>query len=160
MATYRVLDTWGMEIHVCQTYYHISPRKRSINTEHTRHLSHITPSVRGQLCHFIITGHKLVPHIQGYFFISDICNHQGTHIQQSATDTVTTLNLIHDFNWPRKHHTTIAAWKTCKKALRKLCDESKYRLRTLLGKWRLDDNKYMSSWQWFLSRYPHTLYYR
>ena len=32
---------------------------------------------------------------KGVFFIFDISNHQGTHIQQSATNTVTNFNLIH-----------------------------------------------------------------
>ena len=35
------------------------------------------------------------------FFISDISNHQGSHLQQSATDRSTNFNLIHDLNWPR-----------------------------------------------------------
>ena len=44
---------------------------------------------------------------KGIFFISNIRNHQGTQLQKSATDNVTSLNLIQDFNWPRKHHTNI-----------------------------------------------------
>ena len=42
------------------------------------------------------------------FFIRDISNHQGNHLQQSATDKYTHLNLNHDFNWPRKNHSTTA----------------------------------------------------
>ena len=49
-------------------------------------------------------------------------------------DTVTTFSLIHDFNWPRKHHTTIAACRTWNKAMTTLCDELKDKLRTPLGK--------------------------
>ena len=46
------------------------------------------------------------------FFISNICNHQVNHLQQSEMDTVTAFNIIHDFIWNRKHHTTIAAQRT------------------------------------------------
>ena len=63
------------------------------------------------------------------------------------TDTVTNFNLIHDLNWPRKHHTTIAEWRTQKKAMGTLCDESKEKLHTMLEKWSLDDKKYITSWQ-------------
>ena len=45
---------------------------------------------------------------KGIFFISNIRNHQVTHLKQSEIDTVTGFNMIHDFNYPRKHHTTIA----------------------------------------------------
>ena len=44
--------------------------------------------------------------------------------------------------------------------MRTLCHESKKELRKLLGKWILDDNKYITYWQWFLSSELHTLYYR
>ena len=44
--------------------------------------------------------------------------------------------------------------------MRTLCDESKYNLRTPLGQWILDDNKYITSWKWFPSRDIQTLYYR
>ena len=64
------------------------------------------------------------------FFISDVCNDQGNHLQKSATDTVTTFNLIHDFNWPRKHNTTIVAWSEYNNALITLCDKSKDKLCT------------------------------
>ena len=37
-------------------------------------------------------------------FISDISNHQGNIL----SGTVANFNLIHEFNWPRKHHTTTA----------------------------------------------------
>ena len=96
---------------------------------------------------------------KGIFFIRNICNHKGIYIQKSATDTVITFNMIHDFNWTRKYHTTIAAWGTWKKAMINLCDESRDKLRTLLGKWRPVDNKYIPYWQWFLSRDLYTLYY-
>ena len=44
--------------------------------------------------------------------------------------------------------------------MRTLCNESKNNLRTPLGKWSLDENIYITSWQWFLSRDLHALYYR
>ena len=40
---------------------------------------------------------------KGIFFISNICNHQRTHIQQPEIDQSNNLNLIHDLNWPRKN---------------------------------------------------------
>ena len=40
------------------------------------------------------------------FFISSIIHHQGTNLQQSATDKNTNFNMIHNFNWPRKTQTT------------------------------------------------------
>ena len=42
---------------------------------------------------------------KGIFFIRNIFNHQGTHLQKSAVDTDTTFNFIHDLNCPRKNHT-------------------------------------------------------
>ena len=60
-----------------------------------------------------------------------------------ASDTETTFDMIHYFNWPRKRHTTIAACRTCNKAIRTLCNESKVKLRVPLGQWTLDDNKYI-----------------
>ena len=94
------------------------------------------------------------------FFMRDIFNHQGIHLHKSAADTDTTFNLIHDFNWPRRHHTTIAAWSTWKKSIRTSCIESKVNLRAPLGKWTPNDNKYITFWKWFLSHDLHTLYYR
>ena len=44
--------------------------------------------------------------------------------------------------------------------MRTLCDEIKKKLRKPLGQWSLDDNKYITSWQWFLSSDLHILYYR
>ena len=82
---------------------------------------------------------------EGIFFIRYICNHQGTNFQQSTTDTDTTFNQIHDFNWHRKHRTTIAAWRMWKKAIITLCDESKVKLRSLLVQWTLDNNKYIKT---------------
>ena len=101
MVIDRVLDIRGMEIHIRQSYSHIPPRNRCINTVHARYLPHVTPIIKWRLHHFINTGHKLLPHI---------CNHQGTNFQQSAIDTDTTSNLIYDFNCPRENHTRIAAW--------------------------------------------------
>ena len=42
---------------------------------------------------------------KGVFFISIICNHQGTCILKLAVDNYTTFSLLHDFNWPSKHYT-------------------------------------------------------
>ena len=85
---------------------------------------------------------------KGILFISDISNHQGTHLQQSETDKSTNFNLIHNFNSPRKIHTTPAEWRTRKKAMNTLCVERK------------DNNKYITYWKWFLSSYLNKLYYR
>ena len=71
----------------------------------------------------------------------------------------TTFNLMHDFNWPRKHRTTISVWRMWKKLIRTLCDESKVKLRALLGQWTLDNNKYIKTSNIFRSRDLHTLYY-
>ena len=95
---------------------------------------------------------------KGKFFMRYICNHKGTHIQKSEADTDTNLHLIHDFNWPSIHQTTIAAFRKWKKYIIKLCEESKVNLPALLGKWTLDGNKYITSWQWLLSHDFHTLY--
>ena len=35
---------------------------------------------------------------KGILFISNMCNHQGTHIHKSAANADTTFNMIHDFN--------------------------------------------------------------
>ena len=102
----------------------------------------------------------MVPHVLGYFFISNICNHQGTHIKKAATDTVTNFNLIYDFNWPRKHHTATAEWSTLKKLMITICDESEDKLFTPLGQWIIDDNKYIKSWKCFISQDLHILYYK
>ena len=95
---------------------------------------------------------------KGIFFISEICNHQGTHIQKELSDTDTTFNMIHDLNWPRRHHTSISSWRTWRKELRTLCDESRPKMRAPLGQWTLDDNKYITSWKCFLSRDLRTLH--
>ena len=84
------------------------------------------------------------------FFISNICYHQVNNLQKSEICTVTTFNLIHKLHWSRKHHTTIAEYRMRKKEMRKICDESKDKLRTPFKQWRLNDNKYMTSWQWFI----------
>ena len=73
---------------------------------------------------------------KGIFFISNISNHQGTHFQQSATDIVNNFNMIHEFKWPMKQHTTTAEWRACIKSIRSLCDESKENLHTPLGPFR------------------------
>ena len=99
-------------------------------------------------------GHK------GIFCISDTCSHQGNHLHKPVSDTDTTFNMIHDLNWPRRHHTKISAWQTWNKSIRTLCDEIKVNLCTPLGQWTLDNNEYITYWQWFLSCDPHTLYYR
>ena len=50
-------------------------------------------------------------------------------------------------------------WRLYKKEVRTLCDESKINLHSLLEQWTLDDNKYITSWQWFISCDLRTLYY-
>ena len=82
---------------------------------------------------------------KGIFFLINICDHQGTHDQQSETDTDTAFNMIHDFNWTRKHQTTVASWRMWKKAIIKLCDENKIHLRAPLGKCTLGDNQYINN---------------
>ena len=97
---------------------------------------------------------------KGIFFISDIYNHQSTHLQYSSTDNDLTFNIIHNFNWPRKNHTTIAAWRMWKKSIITIFDESKANLRASMGNFTIDNNKYIKTWQWLLFRDIHTLYYR
>ena len=82
---------------------------------------------------------------KGIFFLINICDHQGTHDQQSETDTDTAFNMIHDFNWTRKHQTTVASWRMWKKAIITLCDEITVKLRSLLVQWTLDNNKYIKT---------------
>ena len=82
---------------------------------------------------------------KGILFISDMCNHQCTHLQKLATDTDTTFNMIHYFNWTMKHHTTITVWRIWNKVIITLCDESKVKLRVQLGQWTIDDNKYIKT---------------
>ena len=159
MDTNRVLDTRGMEIRVCQLYSHFSPRNIYINTAHVPCLSHDTPSAKWQLHHFSDPCHNLLPRVWGNFFISDICNHQGTHIQKSAAYTDTTFNLIHYFNCTKIHHTKISAWRTWKKSIRTSCDGIKVKLCAPLGQWILYDHTWITSWQWFLSRDLCTLHY-
>ena len=88
---------------------------------------------------------------KGVFLISGICNHQGAHLIKSAFDNDTPFIMLHYFNWPRKHHTPIAAWRTWSKSLRTVCSESKFKLHTPLQQWTFDDNKYIESCKWFLS---------
>ena len=97
---------------------------------------------------------------KGILFISNISNHQGTHLQQSATDKSTNFNMVHDLNWHRKNHTMTEEWRKWEKSMRTLCNEIKQKLRKLLVKFSLDDKKYKTSWHWFLSRDLHTLFYR
>ena len=84
---------------------------------------------------------------KGIFFISDICNHQENHLHKSSVDTDNTLNTIHYFNWPRRHHKTISEKRTWKKSIRTLFDESKVKICAPLGQWKLENNKYITSWQ-------------
>ena len=72
---------------------------------------------------------------KGIFGISNICNHQGTHLHKSAADTDTDFNMIHDYNWTRRDPTTIAACRTWQKSIRLLHDERKVNLRAPLGQW-------------------------
>ena len=97
---------------------------------------------------------------KGILFMNNISNHQGTHLQKSETDNVKDFNMIYELNWPRKDHKTTAERRTWRKSMITSCSESKQKLRTKLGQWILDDNKYMTYWQWFLFHDLHTLYYR
>ena len=63
MVIDRVLDIRGMEIHIRQSYSHIPPRNRCINTAHVLCLSHDTPSAKWQLHHFRAPCHKLLLHV-------------------------------------------------------------------------------------------------
>ena len=54
----------------------------------------------------------------------------------------------------------IAAYRTCNKSMIILFDESKEKLRISLGQWRLENNKYITSWKFFLSQNLHKLYYK
>ena len=47
-----------------------------------------------------------------------------------------------------------------KKAIRTLFDESKVKMCAPLRQWKLDNNKYITSWQFSLSHDLHTLHYR
>ena len=140
---------------------HIYHLRTDVSTHHTYY--------NCLMKHFSINGNFATSYLcainwwrmsKGILFISDICNPQGTHIQKSVAGTDTTFNLIHYFNWHRRHHTTISAWRTCKKSIRALYDESKVKLRAPLGQWTLEDNKCITSWQWFLSHDIHTIHYR
>ena len=97
---------------------------------------------------------------KGIFFLSNICNHQGTHLLKSAVDNYTPFSLPHDFNWPSKQHTLIASWRTWSKSIITLCNESKFNLHTQLGQWVLENDNYISSWKWFLFCDLRTLRYR
>ena len=118
------------------------------------------PSINGNFNTAGIHDINLCRMSKGIFFISNICNHQDTHILKSAVNNDTPFSLVHDFNWPRKYHKSISAWRMWRKVLRTLCDESKSNLRAPLDQWTLDENKYIASWKWFLSRDLHTLHYR
>ena len=96
---------------------------------------------------------------KGILFISNICNHQCTHILKWAADIDTPFNQIRGFNWIRKHLTSIAAWRTGRKALITLCNESTANICAPWGKCILDNNKYIVSWKNFLTRDLHTIHY-
>ena len=150
MATDRVLDNRGMEIHVRKEHQHLWYCNISINTAHIWRLSNVTPFVRRRVHQNWFRMSKVI------FFISNISNHQGTHLQKPATYKSTHFNMIHNFNWPRKNHATTAEWSMQRKAMRTLWNESKNKLWKLLRQWRIDDKKYIISWQRFLSRDLHT----
>ena len=159
MATDRLFDMQGMKIHVCQPYYHLSPRKYlSTQRMHdTCLMSHLV--LEADFTTSELRAINWCRISNGITFISDICNIQCNHLQQSETDTFKNFNMIHNFNWPRKHHTTIESRRTWKITMRNLCGGSKYKLHTPLGQWILDDNKYITYWHWLLSRDLHTRYY-
>ena len=66
---------------------------------------------------------------KGIFFMSAIYHRQGAHIRKSLVNNDTSFNMIQNVYWPRRHHTTIEAWKTWRKSLINLCIESKFKLR-------------------------------
>ena len=68
-------------------------------------------------------------------FLSKICNHQGNHRLKSAVDNDTSFSLLYDSNWPRKHHRSLESWRTWRKALQNLCNDSKVKLCAPSGKW-------------------------
>ena len=47
--------------------------------------------------------------------------------------------MIHDYNWTRRDHTTIAACMTWKKSIGMLHDERKFNLRVPLRQWTIDN---------------------
>ena len=108
MGTDRVLDMRGVEIHVGQPYLHILPSNICIDTFHKRCLYHDAPRYKIFLTTSDLCDINICLRSKVIFFINNICNHQCTHIQKSVEDTDTTFNMIHDFNWPRRHHTKIA----------------------------------------------------
>ena len=112
---------------------------------------------------FTVSELRVINHFRmykGILFISDRCNHQCSHLHKSVEDADTTFNVIHDLDWPSRDHSTISEWGTWKKSIITLCDEIKFKLHAPLLEWTLDYNKYITYWQWFLSRDLHTLYYR
>ena len=143
----------------CEPYSHFSHRNRSINTVHAWCLPYVTLSVNDDLITSELRSINCCHMSMGIFFLSGIYNHQCTHLHKSAADTDTNFNPIHDFNWPRRHHTQISEFSTWRKAIRTLFDESEVKLRVPLWKSTLDDDKYITSWQCFTSRDIHTLYY-
>ena len=69
------------------------------------------------MTHLVIEGNFITSELQainwchmykGILFLRNITNHQGTHLQQSATDNVTNFNLIHEvicsMNQQKKQH--------------------------------------------------------
>ena len=129
-------------------YIHISrlgtyvPKHRTYNAYLMTHLA-----LNGDFATSYLCAINFCRMSKGVLFIRDICNHQGTHIYKSAGVNDTTFNLIHDFNCIRRQNSAIAAWGTWKKAIITVCDESKVKLRSLLQQWKLDDDKYITSWQ-------------
>ena len=122
-------------------YIHISHLGIYISTQHTYHVCLMTHlALNGNFTTSVIHAITCCHVSEGIFFISDICNHQGTHIQKSAAYTDTTFNLIHYFNCTKIHHTKISAWRTWKKSIRTSCDGIKVKLCAPLGQWILYDH--------------------
>ena len=136
--------------------YHLGSEAETKHTHEAWLMTH--PASEGNFINLEIQSINWFCVYKGIFFISDISHHQGTHLQQSATDKSTDFNLIHDFNWTRKNHATTEEWRMWGKAMKTLCDERKKKLRKSLGQSRLDGNKYITSCQWFLSLDQHIIY--
>ena len=94
------------------------------------------------------------------FFVRNIFNHRVNCLIKSAVDNYTPFSLLNYLNCPRKQHISLSAWRVWIKALQKLYDENKVKLRALLKQCKLDDGNYISSCECFLSHYIHTLHFR
>ena len=89
-------------------HIHISQLGTDVSTKRTYHaciMTHLAQN--GDLATSELRDINLCRMSKGILFLSNIYNHQGTRLYKSAVNTDRTCNLIHDFNWPRRHHTKI-----------------------------------------------------